>query len=307
MRPVAARGRWIWGLSGLAVAVSFGVPGGWLITSAGVDQGQGPQHTVARVVIVPQPVTTLEIQSSSGPVQVTAGPVPRVRVTERITYGPQDGPLPVAALSVSDGVLTLTGPACVCSVGLIVTVPPGVGVAADTGGSPVTVSGVAAANLDSGGGPAQATGITGPLVVSTDGGPVTLNGLTGPLQADTGGGPLLAVGISSATATVTTGGGQAQIGFTAAPDGVFVTTDGGPAVLALPAGPYALTTRSFGGPQSIGIADDPAAGRSVTVTTGGGPLRIEPANNLPGCPARGRPLSGTGSLCRSADGSGLSF
>jgi hypothetical protein len=279
MRPVAARNRWIWGLAGLAVAASLAVPGGWLITSAGVNRGPGPQDTVTGMVTVLQPVTTLDVQSYGAPVRVTAGPVHHIQITEAITYDPQQGQLPAVPQSVSHGILTLIEPACDCTVGFSVTVPPGVGVAADTEGGPITVSGVAAANLDSGGGPVRATGISGPLVVTTNGGALTLNGLTGPLQADTGGGPLLAQDITSATATITTGGGEARIGFAKAPDGLFVSTAGGPATLTLPAGPYALTARSYGGPEAIGIATDPAAGRSVTVTTGGAPLQIEPLKN----------------------------
>jgi hypothetical protein len=61
---------------------------------------------------------------------------------------------------------------------------------------------------------------------------------------------------------------------------LFVSTDGGPAALTLPAGPYALTARSYGGPEAVGIATDPAAGRSITITTGGGALRIEPSKEL---------------------------
>jgi hypothetical protein len=276
MRPIAAGGRRIWGLAGLAVAAALAIPGAWLITSAGVDRDPGLQDTVTRVVTVPQPVTTLDVQSYGAPVQVTAGPVSHVQVTEAIAYDSRDGRPPAAPRSVSNGILTLTEPACVCTVGFSVTVPPGVGVAADTEGGPITVSGVAAASLDSGGGPVRAAGISGPLVVITDGGALMLNALAGPLQADTGGGPLLAQDMHSATATITTGGGGARIGFTKAPDGLFVSTDGGPAALALPVGPYALTARSYGGPEAVGIATDPAAGRSITVTTGGGPLRIEP-------------------------------
>ena len=117
------------------------------------------------MVTVSQPVTTVEVQSYGAPVQVTTGPVRRVRVTEAITYDPRDGRLPAVPHSVSNRILTLTEPACVCSAGFIVTVPPGVGVAADTEGGPLTVSGATAANLNSGGGPVSATGISGPLVV----------------------------------------------------------------------------------------------------------------------------------------------
>lgn len=278
MHPVAPRGRRIWGLAGLAVALPLAAGGGWLITTAGVDaNGAYPQPTVTRVVTVSQPVTTLEVQSDGAPVQVTAGPVSRVQITEAISYDARENEPPTVFGSVSHGILMLDEPACDCSVGFTVIVPPGVGVAADTQGGSLTISGTGAAKLDSGGGPVRATDISGHLIVSTAGGLLVINGLTGPLDADTAGGPLLAQGISAATATVITSGGPARMGFTAAPDGVFVSTDGGPAALTLPGGPYALTASTFGGPETVAIATDPAAGRSITVTTGGGPLQIKPA------------------------------
>jgi hypothetical protein len=166
-----------------------------------------------------------------------------------------------------------------------VTVPPDVTVTAATEGGPVAVSGTAGANLDSGGGLVRATGVDGPLTVTTEGGPLMVNGLTGPLYANTGGGPLLAEDVATAKATVITGGGQARIGFTAAPDTVTVSTDGGPAALAVPGGPYALTADSGGGPELVGIATDPTARRSITVTSGGAPLVIEPGAGPPTSPA----------------------
>jgi hypothetical protein len=279
MRPVAARGRRVWGLAGLAVAASLAIPGGWLITSVGVNsQSQPAQDTVTRTVTVAQPVTTLNVDSGGTPVQITAGPVDHVRVTETISYDPQAEDFPAVPDSVSDGILTLAEPACDCSVGFTVTIPPALGVAADTEGGPLTVSGAAGADLDSGGGPVRATGITRHLIVAAEGGSVVINGLAGPLVADTGGGPLLAHGIDAATATVITGGGGAWIRFTAPPDGVFVSTDDGPAALTVPGGPYALNANTYGGSEAIGIATDPAASRSITVTTGGGPLQVKPSS-----------------------------
>ena len=141
---------------------------------------------------------------------------------------------------------------------------------------PVTVSGIAGANLDSGGGPVRATEIGGPLTVITGGGSLMVDGLPGPLLADTGSGSLTAQGVTSATATVTTGSGDAWMAFSAAPDTVTMSTDGGSAQLAVPGGPYALIAENDGGPQSVGIATDPGAHRSITVISGGGPLVIRP-------------------------------
>jgi hypothetical protein len=336
MRTVATPGRWIWGLSGLITLAALIVPGIALITSAGQAESAQPQSTAIRTVTVTQPVTSLTVQSYGAPVDVTAGPVGYVRITETLMYDSQAGSVTVSAVptpasaspagaqpspagasaspagaqppsgraqpasagaqpapggplsgapaveqSVSDGRLSLADPACEssdCSVSFAVIVPPGVTATVSTEGGPITVSGIAGVNLDSGGGPVSATNIRGPLTVVTGGGPLTLNGLTGSLRADTGGGPLSAWNIASATATMSTGGGDASAAFSAAPDSVTLSTDGGPARLAVPGGPYALNaTSDGGGPQSVGIATDPAAHRSITVTSGGGSLEIEPA------------------------------
>ncbi len=284
MRTVATRGRWIWGLSGLATTAALVVPGIHLITTAGQAEHAQPASTATRTVTVPQPVTSLAVQSYGDPVQVTAGPVRRAQVTETINYDPQAGGPPAVAQSVSDGRLSIGDPACAnsdCDVSFSVIVPPGVTATVTTEGGPVTVSGIAGANLDSGGAPVRAAEIGGPLTVITGGGPLQLDGLDGTLSADTGGGPLIAQGVAAATTTVTTDGGDARLAFSADPDTVMVSTDGGSAQLAVPGGPYALTADSNGGSQSVGIATDPAADRSITVISGGGPLWIGPTGRLP--------------------------
>ena len=289
MRAVArpgrwASGRWVWGLSGLVTAAVLGVPLAHLITGVGDPQNAfaRPQHVVTRTETVAQPVTSLVVRSYGGRVQVAAGQVSRVQVTETIMYDSGNTP-PAVMQSVSGVRLVLSDPACgnsPCTVDFSVTVPPGVTATVSTGGGPVTVSGTAGANLDSAGGPARATLIGGPLTVVTGGGPLALRGVAGPLHADTRGGTLLAQDITAATATITTGGGDATVVFSAAPKSVKLSTDGGTAVLAVSGGPYAVTADSGGGPESLGIATDPAARPTLTVSSGGGPLRIEPASRL---------------------------
>lgn len=306
MRPVTALrrrsgSRWIWSLSGLVTVAVLAIPGTRLITGAGVPAGGKSPVSVApgRTVIVPQRVTSLDAESYGAQIQVTAGPVRHVRITETIMYAPAEAVPPAVTESVSDGRLTLDAPACRvsgCSVGFAVTVPADVTVTAASDGGPVIVSGIAGANLDSGGGTVHATGIRGPLTAHTDGGALLLDGLTGPLYAETGGGPLLARGVAAAatavstdggdadieftaaarTVTVSSGGGGTQLWFTAAPRAVTVGTDGGAALLIVPGGPYAVTASSDGGPQFVGIAIDPAARRTLSVASGGGPLQIEP-------------------------------
>jgi hypothetical protein len=311
MHAVDIRGRWVWRLSGVVTIAALAIPGIHLITSGGQNQDVQPQATATRAVTVPQRVTSLNVQSYGAAVQVTAQPVRQVQVTETITYDspsgnmpavpksasagplgapaavPQSAPgapgvpgVPAVLQSVSGGLLSLAAPECAtsdCSVSFAVTVPPGVTATVITDGGPVTLSGIAGANVDSGGGPVTAYEITGPLTASTEGGSLSLNGLAGPLRVDTGGGPLMAQAIAAATATVSTGGGSASMAYSAAPDSVTVSTDGGPARVTVPGGPYALTADSGGGPQTVGIATDPAARRSITVSSDGGSLWIGPA------------------------------
>ena len=289
MRAVAGpglggSGRWVWGLSGLVTAAVLGVPLAHLITGVGDTQNADarPQHVVTRTETVPQPVTSLFVDSYGGQVQVASGPVSRVQVTETIMYDSGNRP-PAVMQSVSGGRLVLSDPACDdtgCTVDFSVTVPPGVTATVSTGGGLATVSGTAGANVDSGGGPARVTQIGGPLTVVTGGGPLVLRGVAGPLHADTGGGTLVGQDVAASTATVTTGGGDATVVFSAAPKSVKLSTDGGSAVLAVPGGPYAVTADSGGGPEVLGIATDPAARPALTVSSGGGALRIEPAPRL---------------------------
>ncbi len=282
------RGRWIWTLIGLATVVVLAVPIIRAITTAGdpppdVAYAQ-PVPTSTRTIVVTQPVTSVTVLSYGSPVQVTTGSVSHVEVTETAAAPVKgQGPWPVPVTQTwSGGHLLLADPSCGpagmgCAVAFALTVPPGVAVTAVSDGGPITVSGVAGANLDSGGGLVSAAKIDGPLTVRTEGGPLLLDGLTGALNVDTGNAPLIAQGVDAATATVSTDGGNARIGFTAAPDSVTVSTDGGSAFLTVPGGPYALTADSDGGPEMVRIATNPAATRSLTVTTAGAPLRIEPA------------------------------
>jgi hypothetical protein len=298
MRTVTAQDRWVWGISGLVTMALIAVPGVHLITSPGGSSQSvqpHPQGAVTRTMIVSQPVTSLTVQSYGAPVQVTGGPVSHVEVTETIGTGP--GGTPGVAATVSGDSLTVGSPACgswrECD-SFAVTVPRDLTVTVASQGGPVTVSGVAGVNLDSGGGSLNVNEIDGPVTVSADGGPVQLAGVTGPVQADTGGGSLLALGITAATVTVTadggpvqligrigtlhvyTGGGSASITLAAAPLSVTLDSDGGPAMLTVPGGPYAVTADSDGGPETLGIAADPAAARSITVSSGGGALQISP-------------------------------
>ncbi len=373
-RP-AARGRWIWTVTGLATVGLLAWPVVGLISRAG-NGGQGEfvtaTPTMTRTVTVSQPVTSLSVDSYGAPIQVTAGPVHHITVTEAISY-PGPGPTPAVTAAVSDRKLTLDASSCAdtgCSVGFTVTVPPGVSVTAESDDGGIAVAGVAGANLDSGGGPVQASHIDGPLSVTSEdggitvsdvsapsgtnldsgggpvqashidgpltiasedggitvsdvtapgvnldsgGGPVqvgrvngpltvtsedggvSVNDLTGDLDADTGGGSFagsvaagrasvltedgsaaLTFSTAAAYVFVDTGGGPAQLTFDQPPTAVMLSTENGSATVSVPGGPYSVTAATEGGSETVDIPTAPAAHRTLTVSTEGGPLEIVP-------------------------------
>jgi Putative adhesin len=310
-----ARGRWIWAVSGLATITVLAVSGTHLITTAGAPAG-GPQQESAvpsRSITITQPVTSLNIESYGAPIVVTGGPVKHVQVSETITFATMDGP-PVVTQSVSHGLLTLTAPGCAgspCSVGFTVTVPKDVAVTAQSDDGPLTVSGVAAANLDSGGGPARVSDVSGQLTVSTEDGPLIVSGvadanldsgggpvqvrdvrgpltvntengnlvvtgLTGPLDADTGGGALLARDVAAVTATVSTEGGNADIAFTNGPQLVSVDSGGGTARVAFAGAPQSVSITAEGGDALLTVPGGPYA---VTAQSEGGPQYVDISAN----------------------------
>ena len=311
--PIA--GRWIWRLSGLVTVGFLATFAAWAIARAGTPGSVQMSAVPTRAVAITEPVTSVSVQSYGAPIRITAGSGPYVTVTEAIAYAKGDGGAPAVTAAVSGGQLTLDAPDCSgamnCSVGFTVSLPARVNVTAGSEGGDISVVGAVDASLDSGGGAVLATGITGslvvnaeggpvtaahieganidsgggavrvvqaqgPLTISAEGGPVTLSGLTGPLHADSGGGPLTAYGLDAATATVNTEGGDALLGFTAAPNAVKLDTGGGAANVSLPGGPYSLAANNGGGPEFVSISTDPAAARTIDVSTEGGPLRIMP-------------------------------
>jgi hypothetical protein len=309
------RGRWIWALSGLATMAVLAIYGAHLITTAGAPGGDLQQESAvpAQAITITQPVTSLNIESYGAPIVVTGGPVRHVQVTETITFAANDGP-PAVTQSVSHGLLTLAAPDCdnsPCSVGFTVTVPKDVAVTAQSDDGPLTVSGVAAANLysgggptrvsdisgqltvgtedgplvvsgvadanlDSGGGPVQVSDVRGPLTVNTENGNLVVTRLTGPLDADTGGGALLARGIAAVTATVSTEGGNADIAFTNGPELVSVDSGGGTARVAFAAEPQSVSVTTEDGNALLTVPGGPYA---VTAQSEGGPQYVDISAN----------------------------
>ena len=249
-RP-SARGRWIWTVSGLATVGLLAWPVVGLISSAG-NGGQGEfvaaTPTLTRTVTVSQPVTSLSVDSYGAPIQVTAGPVHHITVTEAISY-PGPGPAPAVTAAVSDRKLTLDASSCAdtgCSVGFTVTVPPGVSVTAESEDGGIAVTGAAGANLDSGGGPVQASHIDGPLSVTSEDGGITVSDVSAPsgTNLDSGGGPVQATHIDGPLTIASEDGGITVSDVTA--PGVNLDSSGGPVQVGRVNGPLTVTSEDGG-------------------------------------------------------------
>ncbi len=238
-------------MSGLATVGLLAWPVVVLISSAG-NGGQGEFVTAAptmtRTVTVTQPVTSLSVESYGAPIQVTAGPVHHITVTEAISY-PGPGPTPAVTAAVSDRKLTLDASSCAdtgCSVGFTVTVPPGVSVTAESDNGGIAVAGVAGANLDSGGGPVQASHIDGPLSVTSEDGGITVSDVSAPggTNLDSGGGPVQASHIDGPL-TISSEDGGITVSDVTAP-GVNLDSGGGPVQVGRVNGPLTVTSEDGG-------------------------------------------------------------
>jgi hypothetical protein len=219
-------GRRVWGLSGLVTAAALIGATAWFLTPAsdnpqnataqpqsGQPQVAQPQvaqarATMTRTVTVPQPVTSLTVQSYGAPVQITGWAGDRVQVTETISYDDRAGGLPPVTESVSGGHLLLADPVCSgsgpsaagCSVSFALIVPANVSVAVVTDGGAALLAFTAppeSVSVSTGGGPATVTVPGGPYALTADsgGGPESIAIATNPdarrsIMVSSAGGPL---------------------------------------------------------------------------------------------------------------------
>lgn len=320
-RPQAARGRWIWVLSGV---VSFGAISAFssfaIVRAVNAPAGQPAVRAVpTRIVTVTQPVTALNVQSYGAPIKVTSGPAGPVRITESITYTPDGDDPPAVTHTDSHGLLTLAAPACAtsgCSVGFAVTVPSGVTVNAVADGGSVTVVGTGAADIDSGGGPVYAGAINGPLTISAEGGGITVNN-AGSTDLDSGGGPVTATGITGKLTVRAEGGG---VTVSRAPTAA-IDSGGGPVDASDISGPLTISAEGGGvtvataGPTEIDSGGGPVTATTIHgalgVTAEGGGVEANDVSGALDVDTGGGPLDATGLTSPSAtvngDGGGVTL
>ena len=286
MRAVATPGRWIWRASGLITTAVLVLVGAYLATRAGQPEYAQPRATAVQTVTVRQPVTSLTVQSYGAPVQITAGPVRRVEITETIMYDPQAGGAPEVVHAVPAGPLSASpasvpaGPlsASPASVPAVPSVPAGPGgaptVAQSMSGGHLSVGDPACANSDCSVSFAMTVPSDVTATVTTDGGAVSVSGIAG-ANLESGGGPVRATAIGGPL-TVITDGGSLQLAGLAGPlsadtgggpltaQGITsatatVTTDGGNARLAFAAAPDTVTVSTDGGDVQLAVPGGPYA------------------------------------------------
>jgi len=251
-------------------------------------------------VTVP-PGVAVTAESDNGGIAVTGvadanldsggGPVQASHIDGSLSVTSEDGAITVSDVSAPGGTNldSSGGPVQASHIDGPLTI------SSEDGGSAVSDVTAPGVNLYSGGGPIQVSRMDSPLTLTSGDGGVTVNGLTGDLDADTGGGSFagsLAAGrasvltedgsaaltfsTASAYVFVDTGGGPAQLTFDQPPTAVMLSTENGSASVSVPGGPYSVTAASEGGSQTVDIPTAPTARRSLTVSTGGGPLEIVP-------------------------------
>jgi len=292
MRPV---NRLIWGASGVVTAVVLAIPGTRFLTRADVNQGV-PSISAAPVATLPAAPGGLTVYGCGANVRILAAPVSQIQVTEQGQYTKGQDISPSVTWSLSGRQVMLGDQGCASQFipsGYILTVPKGTPVTVNSGsgsvqivgtamatvdseGGNVSVNGTPGVNVDSGSGFVNATDIDGPLTVDSEGGNVSISALTGTLNTNTGSGDLSASDLDTTDANATTEGGNARMVFANSPQTVNLITGGGDAVVDVPDGPYALTATTGGGSWSVGIATNPQAHKTLTITTNGGNLLVAP-------------------------------
>ena len=129
-------------------------------------------------------------------------------------------------------------------------------------------------NVSTGGGALTVTrGITANVTLTTSGSNITASGLTKTVNLDSGSGAISTSGATASDMTVNSHGGNVTLTFTKTPRDVQVTSGSGAVSIVLPHGSYHFRVNAGGGDVST-PASDPAAPNVVTVSSGGGNVKV---------------------------------
>lgn len=238
---MASNGRLAWlviGVVSTVTAISAASSGMWYLT------GFRPSlHNQTYTETYAGNPGALSVKLSSGDIRIQQGPAGHVEIARDLSWTK-------ARPSVSEHWngheldITANCPSSGfgenCSVNYTIAVPPGVSVNAITGSGRVT-----------------ATGMDGRLDLTTYSGDINVTGA------------------QSAEVIASTDAGNVNLAFATAPDSVQASTDAGDVNIAVPPGEkYDVRPTANSGNTSIAVNDDPAAPRSIVVTSAAGNVMV---------------------------------
>jgi hypothetical protein len=214
-------------------------------------------------------IEVVDIDLSSGSVELTAADVDEITVDARISDGLRRTGHDER---IEGNTLVLRGTCPIflttfCSVHYDVTVPRDVDVRAD---------------LDNG--RLQVVGTTGSIDASSDNGSIALVDVEGDVEIDSDNGSLEADGLVARTVTAETDNGSIDLGFAEPPTFVDADSDNGSVEVRLPevAGGYRVDMDTDNGSTDLGVATDPASDRHITATSDNGAVRVLSADGRRG-------------------------
>lgn len=225
-------------------------------------------------------VQRIEIDSGSGNVDVRYVPGSRgeVRQTRNGWFsgwsGGWSGDASEPLHRLDDGRLVLdTDCGWNCSVDYLVTLPTAVPVTGRMGSGSLEVSGMSSVDVEVGSGPIELRGIDGPVTARTGSGPVELADITGRVDVESGSGRIEGRDLSSRDVTARTNSGGVELELLES-GSVRVETGSGGIDLTVPRAAYRVDADTGSGSTEIEVDRDPAAERSLELSTGSGGIDV---------------------------------
>ncbi|TYK52988.1 DUF4097 family beta strand repeat-containing protein [Actinomadura decatromicini] len=284
-------------------------------------------HQEDRTYSAPAGVTALKIRSGGSRVEITGSDSPGIKVRERLTWS-NDKNKPEPRHVAEGGTLALTSKCAKVVVGLSGTgcgvsyrieVPRGTPVEVDNDDGRIVASGLGgtvklhtdngalkvtdlratSVTLSSDDGSIEVSGHAGTAHLQSDNGRITATGLTADrltartsdghisvagrvpvADLRTSNGGIDARGLTTDRISAKTSDGPIDLRFAAAPTEVRATSGNGPVHVRVPRGDgYAITLTSGNGPERIdpAVHQDSRSTRTIQLRSGDGPLTVSPA------------------------------
>jgi len=203
------------------------------------------------------------VSSDSGRVELRPSRDGRVHVETQVRYGLRAPE--VVTESGPDGVRLqgTCGPwTLLCSVNLVVDVPPGLEVVAHSSAGSV-----------------RSEGLSGSQSLTSSAGTVVVEGASGPLHLRSSAGGVRADGLRAEVVDAQSSAGRVVLSFLAGPRDVRARSSAGGVAIALPTGdgPYAVEASTSAGTARVDVATAPTSARRVSATSSAGDVEVTPS------------------------------